>query len=642
MNQLFRKTGILILAATMAGGSLGSIAYAEEAAQIQDEAAAEIEAEAATVQLTEAAVGETQRITIRLSGDVSGIGEAFVEVYSKNRDTSEKYSVSKINGNELIFDIPVSAEAADDTFIVTKLSVVSGGETQDINLDSRQFSLTYSVFPTGNDGTQVDNSVNFFSEQKLAGKNADDGKFVVVLDPGHDPVCKERGQVNGVWETELNWIIAESMKTELEKYDAEVYINRYWDECPGKTDYNNMGKCITARADRGDALDADLFVSLHNNALGMGELQNSANGSTVYVTQYGAYHDQSVVLANMVMDKLAELGISKRGVATRDWGSGGGTYDDGTHWDYYGVIRNSSLNKIPSILIEHAFMDNTTDLKFLRDRETLEKMGQKDAEAVAEYYGLEKADEGGNAEQTEQVEGFVRRLYELVLGREADTEGLKAWTNQLIQKKNTGAQAAYGFVFSEEFKEKNLSDREYVDILYRTCLNREADEAGIKAWTELLAVPFSREYVLRGFIESKEFTEICETYNIERGTIELTEARDKNDGVTKFVSRCYNVFLNRKADVEGLNAWAQVILDDKEEARNVPYGFVFSNEMNKRNLSDEAFVRILYKGILDREPDEKGVGEWVSAIEKGKSRKQVFDGFVQSQEFTKLLNGYGL
>lgn len=46
-------------------------------------------------------------------------------------------------------------------------------------------------------------------------------------------------------------------------------------------------------------------------------------GSTVYVTQYGAYHDQSVVLANMVMDKLAELGISKRGVETRDWGSGG-------------------------------------------------------------------------------------------------------------------------------------------------------------------------------------------------------------------------------------------------------------------------------------------------------------------------------
>lgn len=122
---------------------------------------------------------------------------------------------------------------------------------------------------------------------------------------------------------ELNWIISDAMKTELEKYNAEVYINRYWEECPGKTDLDNMAKCVTARAHRGDKLDADLFVSLHNNAAGMGQLQNSAKGSTVYVTQYGAYHDQSVVLANMVMDKLAELGISKRGVETRDWGSGG-------------------------------------------------------------------------------------------------------------------------------------------------------------------------------------------------------------------------------------------------------------------------------------------------------------------------------
>ena len=671
MNHLFRKTGILILAASVAAGGPGVLyARAEETTEtVQDiqqtgnaektedikkaDLAKETEyaaVSAAKAAMAEIAVGETQRVTIQTTDDTAGVSEAFIEVYSKNRDIVEKYSVSEIRENEFVFDIPAEKDDADDDFVVTKLIIARGGTEQEISLAEYRADLSYAVLPTGSDGTPVSGSVSFFGEdeEKLAGKNSDDGKFVVVLDPGHDPVCKERAPVNGVWEPELNWIISDAMKTELEKYNAEVYINRYWEECPGKTDLDNMAKCVTARAHRGDKLDADLFVSLHNNAAGMGQLQNSAKGSTVYVTQYGAYHDQSVVLANMVMDKLAELGISKRGVETRDWGSGGGTYDDGTHWDYYAVIRESSLNHIPSILIEHAFMDNPTDLAFLKDREMLKKMGQKDAEAIVEYYGLEKGggdgsgQEDGGEDQRAQVEGFVRRLYELVLGREADEAGLKAWTDQLIKKNNTGAEAAYGFVFSDEFKEKKLSDKEYVDILYRTCLNREADENGAAAWIELLKVPFSREYVLRGFIESAEFTKICESYGIERGSIVLTEPRDKNDGATRFVARCYNVFLDRAADVDGLNAWTKVILADKEEARNVPYGFVFSDEMNKKNLSDEAFVRILYEGILDRTPDNQGVAEWVEVIENGESREHVFEGFVRSPEFTELLNDYGL
>lgn len=42
----------------------------------------------------------------------------------------------------------------------------------------------------------------------------------------------------------------------------------------------------------------------------------------------------------------------------------------------------------------------------------------------------------------------------------------------------------------------------------------------------------------------------------------------------------------------------------------------------------EAFVRILYKGILDRTPDDQGVAEWVEVIENGEFREHVFEGFV--------------
>jgi len=247
--------------------------------------------------------------------------------------------------------------------------------------------------------------------------------------------------------------------------------------------------------------------------------------------------------------------------------------------------------------------------------------------------------------EEQPVIDFVTRLYELVLGREPEESGLRAWTSVLTEQRESAAEVTYGFVFSDEFKKRQVSDEEYVKILYRTCLDREADAGGLAAWTDLLKGQFSRTYVLWGFIESQEFSKICRSYGIDRGNIgsdRLTENRDKNDQVTRFVRRCYNVFLDREPDVKGLNEWTGVILKNKEEARKVPYGFVFSKEMNDKKLSDEAFVAILYKGILDREPDNKGLSEWVKVLRNGKSREHVFQGFVQSKEFTELLAKYGL
>ena len=242
----------------------------------------------------------------------------------------------------------------------------------------------------------------------------------------------------------------------------------------------------------------------------------------------------------------------------------------------------------------------------------------------------------------EEVSAFVSRLYKLILGRNPDASGLDAWTMTLINQEEDAAGVVTGFVHSDEFKKMNLSDEEYVKILYRTCLDREADKSGLNAWLDCLKGKFSRDYVLRGFIESDEFTKICNSYDIIRGSIKLTENRDRNSSVTSFVRRCYNVFLDREPDVEGLNAWTGKILADKEQARKVPYGFVFSKEMEKKNLTAEQFVIMLYKGIMDREPDDIGLEEWVYQLEHGTSKAEVYNGFTYSKEFTELLAKYGL
>ncbi len=136
---------------------------------------------------------------------------------------------------------------------------------------------------------------------------------------------------------------------------------------------------------------------------------------------------------------------------------------------------------------------------------------------ICEKYGIIR----GNAQltapcdQNEGVTKFIVRNYRLCLGRNADEDGLNGWCNAILTGQNTAKQAAHGFVFSDEFKKKNLSDTEYVKTLYRVFMDREADGAGLEAWVKVLKNGQSREHVFNGFADSNEFREICARYGIK-------------------------------------------------------------------------------------------------------------------------------
>ena len=242
----------------------------------------------------------------------------------------------------------------------------------------------------------------------------------------------------------------------------------------------------------------------------------------------------------------------------------------------------------------------------------------------------------------EDVYQFVERLYTLVLDREPDPLGIEAWQKQLLDHVETGAQVAKGFVFSDEFKERAVDDADFIDIMYRTFLNRESDEAGKKDWMNRLAEGFSREYILKGFIESDEFDRICYSYAITRGSIELGNIQDQHPEITKYLARCYNVFLGRKPDEAGIKDWVEAFALRGEDPEAVTAGFVFSNEMMEKELDDEAFIRILYKGMFDRDADAIGLEEWLIWVSEGRSREEIFCGFANSQEFHKLIENFGL
>ena len=266
---------------------------------------------------------------------------------------------------------------------------------------------------------------------------------------------------------------------------------------------------------------------------------------------------------------------------------------------------------------------------------------QESAQTDAEKYEANQNIEVMNV-SVDPVQEFVRRLYENILNRPADDAGLQAWTNVLKSGTEQGAKVAQGFIDSTEFKSRALNDEEYLKILYRTFFDREPDSVGLEAWLRVLDSGLSRMHVFKGFAESQEFTEICNRYQIIRGYVTLTEPRDLNEDVTKFVVRCYRLCLRRDADESGLNSWCEAILSGKNTAKEVAYGFLFSDEFVNRYLSDTDYVAILYRVFMDREGDSEGLNAWVQALNQGKSRTHVFNGFADSAEFQEICSRYGI
>ncbi|MEP1943695.1 MAG: DUF4214 domain-containing protein [Sulfitobacter sp.] len=100
------------------------------------------------------------------------------------------------------------------------------------------------------------------------------------------------------------------------------------------------------------------------------------------------------------------------------------------------------------------------------------------------------------------------------------------------------------------------------------------------------------------------------------------------------VYRLYRSTLDRAPDVGGLEYWATQL------AEGHPIGMAaagFANSQEFQNvygaLGDADFVRLLYRNVLDRDPDANGLADWTDRLAGGTTRGDVVVGFSQSTEF---------
>ena len=239
-------------------------------------------------------------------------------------------------------------------------------------------------------------------------------------------------------------------------------------------------------------------------------------------------------------------------------------------------------------------------------------------------------------------EDLANNLYEQVLGRAPDPDGMAFWTNELKSGNRTVADVVDAFFLGDEYTARQISNEEFVRGLYAAILGREADDEGLAYWVQCLEESNTRRGLLHVFVQQSEFADMCGKLGLQQGSIEPQQPAENNHNLTRFVHRMYAKALGRNPEMDGLNHWCGRLLDDTINLQQLAENFLLGDEFNAQGNRDESFIRTLYLTFMDREADAGGLAFWKSQLENGGQRRDVLAFFASSSEFKQVSAEFGL
>lgn len=187
----------------------------------------------------------------------------------------------------------------------------------------------------------------------------------VVLDPGHGVETAGKRSPDGKYlEHEFNLDMAGRLKAQLERHSVTVVQTR-----TTETDVP-----IADRAAISNAVNPDLFVSLHSNASGNG--WSAPSGYGIYTSARGDSAGRNIA-ARAILARAQAAGIQL-------WGNGlfhdgdDGTKDIGVLW----------RTDAPAVLIEHGFHTNINEVELLKHPVYRDLLAKVDAQGILDYLGV--------------------------------------------------------------------------------------------------------------------------------------------------------------------------------------------------------------------------------------------------------------
>ena len=341
---------------------------------------------------TESADSPFQYIYLAYPNLISGTDQVVAFATPNDSDTIASATLNYVSANGVQGAVDASAQDANsaaftfgselelNTYFLTSITYVLQGDgtEHEINLSDRDYSFTVVDGTANCEGTSVyyaDGDGNAVEAQSIkqalecadspdgistyAARSARKNVRIIALDAGHGGI-DPGAQGNGKSEADLTWKIVAACKNKLEAYGFKVVLAREQSGGYSGNDYlYRVQRCVSQ--------GAQAFVSFHINSG-----SPVAHGAEVYAPTANEYDytQVSVELANKVMNNLASMGLSYRGVFQMEVG------------DEFAVIRCAREQGIPGILIEHGFISNAGDVLNYFSDEGCRRLGEADADAI--------------------------------------------------------------------------------------------------------------------------------------------------------------------------------------------------------------------------------------------------------------------
>jgi len=189
--------------------------------------------------------------------------------------------------------------------------------------------------------------------------------LTIVLDPGHGG--KDTGAIgaSGMYEKNNTLPTAQYVADLLRQAGAKVVMTRTSDVAPCGSNYTEL-KDLQTRVNIANQINADLFVSIHNDSFSNPE----AGGITTYISDQNTQAAKARALATAVQQEvIKQVKLQDRKVKSSN---------------FY-VVKNTTM---PAILIELGFMSNPTEEKLISSSDFQKKAAMGIYRGILSYQGI--------------------------------------------------------------------------------------------------------------------------------------------------------------------------------------------------------------------------------------------------------------
>ncbi len=205
---------------------------------------------------------------------------------------------------------------------------------------------------------------------------------------------------------------------------------------------------------------------------------------------------------------------------------------------------------------------------------------------------------------------FVMQMYRDTLFREAEDAGLAYWKDLMDNGTLNRAQVAEHFLNSVEFEDMAGT----LARMYMGAFDRLPDNAGMTYWMKDMHAGMTAAEVAQNFAGSTEFKDIY-------GAL----------GNAELVGQLVQNILQRQATQEEIGTWTGK-LEAGASHGELLLGLSNSDE-NIVRADDEVSMALAYAGMLGRAPDQAGFDYWMDRIDDGATHVEILAEFIAVPEY---------